>query len=83
MAKAGCIPFVPNDGGQVEIVGGDERLVYRTEEEALEKIIRVITNPKEQTSIRSYLDSRKELFSTEKFKNQIREIVSRFQETPS
>jgi glycosyltransferase involved in cell wall biosynthesis len=78
MLKAGCIPFVPNGGGQTEIVGGDERLIYRTEEEAVEKIIPVITNPGEQISIRSYLDSRRELFSTEKFMNQIREIVGQF-----
>ena len=79
MLKAGCIPFVPNGGGQTEIVGGDERLVYRTEKEAVEKVIRVITNPGEQTSIRSYLDSRRELFSTEKFMTRIREIVRQFQ----
>jgi hypothetical protein len=28
MAAAGCIVFVPNDGGQIEIVNGDPRLVY-------------------------------------------------------
>ncbi|MGH7889069.1 MAG: glycosyltransferase, partial [Thermodesulfobacteriota bacterium] len=78
MLKGGCIPFVPNDGGQVEIVGGDERLVYRTEEEAIEKITRVMSNPEEQTLIRSYLNSRMELFSTETFMSQIREIVRGF-----
>lgn len=79
--KAGGIPFVPNDGGQVEIVGEDERLVYGTEQEAIEKITRVMNNADKQISILSYLDSRKKLFSTEKFMNQIREIVRRFQET--
>ncbi|MGH7808619.1 MAG: glycosyltransferase, partial [Thermodesulfobacteriota bacterium] len=81
MVRAGCIPFVPIDGGPVEIVGGDTRLIYGTEEEAVDKIIRVMNNPDEQISILSYLDSRKKLFSTEKFMNQIREIVRRFQET--
>ena len=39
MLKGGCIPFVPNDGGPVEIIGGDKRLIYQSEEEAVEKII--------------------------------------------
>lgn len=76
MLKAGCIVFVHNSGGQVEIVGGDERLVYQIKEEAVEKIIRVMENPEEQTLILSYLNSRKELFSTEKFMRSIRDIVS-------
>jgi glycosyltransferase involved in cell wall biosynthesis len=78
MIKAGCIVFVHNSGGQVEIVGENERLVYRTEEEAIEKITRVMKNPEQQTLIRSYLNSRMELFSTEKFMNQIQETVRRF-----
>lgn len=78
MLKAGCIVFVHNSGGQVEIVGGDDRLVYRTEEEAIEKIIRVMNNPSEQTSLLNYLNSRKELFSAEKFMSSIQEIVSQF-----
>ena len=78
MVKAGCIAFVPNDGGPVEIVGGDKRLVYQTKEEAITKIIRILSNPDEQASLRNYLNSRKELFSTERFMSQIREIVRRF-----
>jgi glycosyltransferase involved in cell wall biosynthesis len=81
MIRAGCIPFVPNSGGQVEIVGGDERLIYGTEDEAIKKIICVMTNSEEQTSICSYLNSRKKLFSTERFMSQIREIVRQFQGT--
>lgn len=78
MLKAGCIPFVPNNGGQVEIVGRDERLVYENEEEAVEKIVRIVGNPEEQNSIRSYLNPRKRLFSAEKFMSEIREVVKRF-----
>ncbi|MGH7791717.1 MAG: glycosyltransferase [Thermodesulfobacteriota bacterium] len=78
MIKAGCIVFVHNSGGQVEIVGGDERLAYQTNDEAAEKIIRVMDNPNEQDSLRNYLHSRKGLFSSEAFMRQIREIVSGF-----
>ncbi|MGH7808618.1 MAG: glycosyltransferase [Thermodesulfobacteriota bacterium] len=78
MIKAGCIVFVHNSGGQVEIVGGDERLAYQTNDEAAEKIIRVMDNPNEQDYLRNYLHSRKGLFSSEAFMRQIREIVSGF-----
>jgi len=39
MVGAGLIPFVPNSGGQVEIVGGIEELVYSTVDEATRKSI--------------------------------------------
>lgn len=78
MLKAGCIVFTHDSGGQVEIVGGDERLVYRDKEEAVEKIMHVVNNPDVQSSIFSHLRSRKELFSTERFMSQIQEIVRQF-----
>jgi glycosyltransferase involved in cell wall biosynthesis len=78
MVKAGCITFIPNNGGQVEIVGGDERMIYQTKEEAVTKILRVINNPYEQTLLRNYLRSRKELFSTDQFIHCIQEIIRKF-----
>ncbi|MGH7793274.1 MAG: glycosyltransferase, partial [Thermodesulfobacteriota bacterium] len=78
MVKAGCISFVPRDGGQTEIVGRDDRLTYETDEQAVERILRVMSNTDEQASIRDYLRSRKELFSAETFMHRIREIVRRF-----
>ncbi len=81
MIKAGCIVFVHNSGGQVEIIGRDDRLVYRTEEEAIEKIVRVMGDPDEQMSLIDYLKSRKEIFSTEKFMRDIQGIVRQFEKT--
>jgi Glycosyltransferase len=78
MLRAGCIVFIHNSGGQVEIVGGDERLKYETDEEAVAKILRVMSDPDEQASLRNYLDSRKQLFTTDRFMSQIREIVRQF-----
>jgi glycosyltransferase involved in cell wall biosynthesis len=78
MVKAGCIVFVPSEGGQIEIVGGDERLMYETAEEAVEKILCVMNNSDKQASLRDYLSSRKGLFSAEAFVCRIREIVRRF-----
>jgi len=78
MVRAGCIVFIPPGGGQVEIVEGEERLLYETPEEAVAKIVRTLSDGDEQTSLRSYLSTRKELFSTERFLRQIRNIVREF-----
>jgi len=78
MVKSGCITFVPNDGGQVEIVGKDDRLLYSTVEEAVIKILRILSDPKEQIILAEYLKSRGELFSSDRFSKNIKEIVEQF-----
>jgi hypothetical protein len=77
LVQAGCLVFVPHGGGQVEIVR-DERLLYRTAEEAVTKIIRAMSDPHVQSSLRNHLASRKKLFSTRGFMHRIHEIVDRF-----
>ncbi|HDM75187.1 MAG TPA: glycosyltransferase [Deltaproteobacteria bacterium] len=76
MVKAGNIVFVPNDGGQVEIVN-DQRLTYGSEEEAIEKIVGVLSSQQDQVDICKCLEIRTQLFSTARFMEQIREIVGR------
>jgi hypothetical protein len=76
MVKAGNIVFVPNDGGQVEIVN-DQRLIYKSEEEAVKKIVSVLRDKNAQADIRHRLAERSQLFSTTHFMEQIREIVER------
>ena len=78
MMRGGCIVFVPDSGGQVEIVGNEERLLYHTPEEAVHKILRVINQPQEQTELRGNLGLRKDLFTAEKFVRQIQEVVGDF-----
>jgi glycosyltransferase involved in cell wall biosynthesis len=78
IAKAGCIVFAPNDGGQVEILGGDDRLLYGTAEDAVAKILRVMKDPGEQAALRRHLESRRHLFSTAEFVRHIQEIVRQF-----
>jgi len=78
MVHGGCIVFVPRNGGPKEIVGGDDRLLYETNEEAVRKILRVMKNRDEQRSLLRHLRSRKALFSTESFVRRIREIVRLF-----
>jgi glycosyltransferase involved in cell wall biosynthesis len=78
---AGCLVFVPRGGGQVEIVDGDERLLYAAPEEAVAKIILVMSDPDVQRSLRTHLASRKRLFSTERFMRRMQELVRHFGET--
>jgi glycosyltransferase involved in cell wall biosynthesis len=79
---AGCLVFVPRGGGQVEIVDGDERLLYGAPEEAAAKITLVMSDPDAQRSLRTHLASRKKSFSTERFMRRIREVVRQSGETP-
>jgi glycosyltransferase involved in cell wall biosynthesis len=78
MVRGGCIVFLPDGGGQIEIVGNDERLLFHTRENALEKIRFVLNHPQEQNSIRQHLDQRKAMFSAERFMDQMQQIVRDF-----
>jgi glycosyltransferase involved in cell wall biosynthesis len=82
MVRAGCIVFVPHGGGQTEIVAGDERVLYKTPEEATAKILHVLHDPTLQHSLRDFLATRKDLFSTERFVQRIQEIVRQFPGAP-
>ena len=78
MVRGGCIVFVPRGGGQLEIVGNDDRLLYGSVEEAVSKIHPVLKDPDLQNALRCHLNQRKELFSTAHFVRQLREIVRTF-----
>jgi len=78
MVRAGCIVFLGAGGGQVEIVGGDARLLYATPEDAVAKIVHVLTHPAEQTSVRTGLERSAATFSAERFVASMREIADRF-----
>jgi len=75
LISGSCITFVPNSGGQVEIVGNDERLIYTPRGGGGNKIIRAIREPDYQASLRSYVASRSQLFRSERFVSRIREVV--------
>src|SRR6185503_8350676 len=75
MVHAGCIVWVPNDGGQVEIVG-DARLRYDTVEGAAAAIVRTLSDPAEEADLRSRLAKQARLFSTERFVQGFREVVA-------
>jgi glycosyltransferase involved in cell wall biosynthesis len=78
MVRGGCIVFVPRNGGPMEIVGEDSRLLYATTEEAVRKILYVMKSSDEQVSIRTFLGLRNEMFFPENFISNIQEIIKQF-----
>ena len=79
LARAGCIVWVPRGGGQMEIVGHERSLMYESEDDAVEKILRTLNDENEQTRLRATLQSA-ERFSTEHFVAAVRAIVADFKE---
>jgi len=77
---AGMIPFVPNSGGQVEIVNEKNNLCYNSIEEAVASISTLIQSPEKAESIRNSLPDIDENFGAERFK---REISTRVRKTIS
>ena len=63
---AGCIPFVHNSGGQVEITGSDPRLCYE-DDEAAAKISAVLDSVELQRDLLGSLAARRELFTVDRF----------------
>ncbi len=78
LQRAGCIPFVHNSGGQVEIVGNDRRLTFETVEDACERIVRVIENQALERELRSQMAERKAWFTEKRFCESVREVVRDF-----
>jgi glycosyltransferase involved in cell wall biosynthesis len=78
MVRAGCIVFVPASGGPLEIVDGDDRLTYRTVEDAARKIADTLTSSAAQRALRARLEARKDPYSAERFVERIRGVVRAF-----
>lgn len=80
MVKAGCIAFVPGEGGQAEVVGHAD-LTYSSVEEAAGKIITVLRDEARQAALREHLAGQAGLFGVEQFKAGICDAVKRFHAT--
>jgi glycosyltransferase involved in cell wall biosynthesis len=78
MVLAGCIPFVHNSGGQVEIVGNDPALTYTTAGDAVDRILTVLRDSRLQSDLRHKLEQRAALFTPKAFCTGLREAVRRF-----
>jgi glycosyltransferase involved in cell wall biosynthesis len=78
MLRAGCIPFVPSDGGPMEIVGGDSRISYSSTEDAVEKVLALLRSPEREDAVRRELAPRRELFSEDRFMSEFLSAVESF-----
>ncbi len=77
MVKAGCIPFVPKEGGQVEIVS-HPLLTYTNVDDAAGKIVGLLEKPQLQSELCQHLAHQSQRFAVEDFMASLRTIVQRF-----
>jgi len=75
--KAGCIPFVPDSGGQTEIVDHDA-LCYGDPDDAVARIDGVLRDEARQHTLREHLGPRAEQFSAARFMREFWNVVERF-----
>lgn len=77
MVKAGCVTFVPNGGGQVEIVD-HESLTYEDHQAAVKKICHVLDESALETKLREHLSHRADRFSVDTFQQELVRLVEVF-----
>lgn len=77
MIKAECIPFVPADGGQMEIVN-HPLLAYSNIDDAVQKIHQVLCDDSLQRVLRDHLTKQSEKFSADRFVADFRAVVDEF-----
>ena len=82
MVEGGCIVFVPDNGGQVEIVNHPD-LVFDNVPDAIDKIDTVLTNQDIQERLRDHLAKGAQRFSVDQFKKGIQNAVSEFFAEPT
>jgi len=79
LIKGGCITFVPSEGGHLEIIGSSiDFLGFSSEEDAVNKLIAVLSDENLQNKIRAELKNNIEKFSIKNFKNNLLKIVELF-----
>ena len=77
MVQVGSIVFVPDSGGQVEIVNHDD-LVYCSVADAIDKIDMVLGSQDIQNRLREHLAKGAQRFSVDHFQTGIKSVVSEF-----
>ena len=82
LAAGGALPFVPSEGGQHAIVRDDDRLLYDSVDDAVEKADRVLSNPDLQRELRIGVEEIERRFGRERFRETIRAVVDGAAVTP-
>jgi glycosyltransferase involved in cell wall biosynthesis len=75
LVAGGTIPFVPNSGGQREIVNQLDDVTYNSVADAVEKADMVLSDSDSQKYIRKSLPNIEKRFGPERFKREIQDIV--------
>ena len=75
MMSFGCIVFVPNGGGQVEIVGRDSGLVFESIDDAVNRICHLLDDDSLQIAMSTRQQERALRFSTDKFMARLQKIA--------
>lgn len=75
MMSFGCIVFVPNGGGQVEIVGQDSGLTFDSQDDAVSRICNLLDDPGEQQRLSKNRRERARMFSANEFMARLQRIV--------
>jgi glycosyltransferase involved in cell wall biosynthesis len=75
MVRAGLIVWVPDSGGQVEIVGDEPALRFTSDDDAVAKVGRVLASDEEQARLRAYLARQGARFSVDRFCREIRAVI--------
>ncbi|WP_081606174.1 glycosyltransferase [Haloferax volcanii] len=77
LVAGGAIPFVPNEGGQSNIVQNRPELQYDNIQDAVKKIIMVLEDNQKQNLLRNQLSSQRDKFSSERYKENIQSLVEK------
>lgn len=75
LVAGGTLPFVPNSGGQVELVNRQSDLLYESVDDAVETIDAVLSDPDRQQELRDGLPNVSETLGQDRFQTQFKEIV--------
>ncbi len=76
LVAGGCLTWVHNSGGQVEILRGDPRFTYGTADEAIAKISGMMSDSDSQSEVRASLREHMRIYSVDRFQDRIRAVVS-------
>ncbi|QCW02594.1 glycosyltransferase [Natrinema pallidum] len=76
LIAGGTIPFVPQGGGQQEVVGDCERVMYNSTNDAVSKISSVLENERLQETLRSELPDIEYRFGQSRFQDEIRQVTN-------
>jgi glycosyltransferase involved in cell wall biosynthesis len=75
MLRAGCLVFAHASGGSEEVLDHDQRVLWRTEDDAVAKIRALIDDPAASDDVRRRMRQHARRFAPEQFVEEIRRIV--------